>query len=86
MFVNLKWNEINKNILRKAIINTARNRKTLEIIEKSLDYIELISDDIRLKTLWNNYQHNYDYAKDISFKDTIKAIKIINDVIVTVEV
>ncbi len=86
MFVNLKWNEINKNILRKAIINTARNRKTLEIIEKSLDYIELISDDIRLKTLWNSYQHNYDYAKDISFKDTIKAIKIINDVIVTVEV
>lgn len=26
MFVNLKWNDINKETLRKAIINTSKNR------------------------------------------------------------
>ena len=29
MFVNLKWNYINKETLRKAIINTSKNRETL---------------------------------------------------------
>lgn len=31
MFVNLKWNEINKDTLREAIINTAKKRETLVI-------------------------------------------------------
>ena len=32
MFVNLKWNDINKETLRKAIINTSKNRETLSYI------------------------------------------------------
>lgn len=36
--------------------------------------------------LWNSYQSNYDYAKNISFEDTINAIKIISEIIVSVEV
>ena len=30
MFVNLKWNDINKDTLRKAIINTSKARETLD--------------------------------------------------------
>lgn len=84
MFVNLKWNDINKDTLRKAIINTAKNRKTLDYIDNASKYIELISDDSRLKSLWNSYKSNYDYAKDIEFVDTINAIKVISEVIVPV--
>lgn len=84
MFVNLKWNDINKDTLRKAIINTAKNRKTLDYIDNASKYIELISDDSRLKSLWNSYKSNYDYAKDIEFVDTINSIKVISEVIVPV--
>ena len=81
MFINLKWDDINKKTLRKAIINTSKTRKTLDYIDEASKYIELISDDSRLKTLWNNYQNNYEYAKDISFEDTINAIKVISEVV-----
>lgn len=84
MFVNLKWNDINKDTLRKAIINTSKARETLDYIDNANKYIELISDDSRLKALWNNYQNNYEYAKGIEFVDTINAIKVISKIIVPV--
>ena len=84
MFVNLKWYDINKDTLREAIINTAKNRETLSYIEDASKYIELISDDSRLKSLWNSYKSNYDYAKDIEFVDTINAIKVISKIVVLV--
>ena len=82
MFVSLKWNDINKETLRKAIINTSKNRETISYIENANDYVNLIEDDSKLKSLWNNYQKNYEYAKDISFEDTIKAIKIISEIVI----
>ena len=84
MFVNLKWNDINKETLRKAIINTSKARETLDYIENANKYIELISDDSRLNLLWNSYQNNYEYAKDIEFVDTINAIKVISEIVVPV--
>lgn len=86
MFVNLKWNNINKDTLRKAIINTSKARETLDYIDNASKYIELISDDERLKALWNSYQNNYEYAKDIEFVDTINAIKVISEIVVPVAI
>ncbi len=86
MFVNLKWDDIDKTILRKAIFNTSKKRDTLNYIEDADKYIELINEDSKLKSLWKNYQSNYVYAKDISFEDTITAIKIINGIIVPAKV
>ena len=86
MFVNLKWNDINKDTLRKAIINTSKARETLDYIDNASKYIELISDDERLKALWNSYQNNYEYAKDIEFVDTINAIKVIREIVVPVAI
>lgn len=34
----------------------------------------------------NNYQKKYEYAKDISFEDTIKAIKIISEIVTLISV
>ena len=86
MFVNLKWDDIDKTILRKAIFNTSKKRETLNYIENADKYIELINEDSKLKSLWKNYQNNYVYAKDISFENTIAAIKVINGVIVPAKV
>ena len=82
MFVHLKWNDINKDALRKAIINTSKTRETLDYIDNA--NIELISDDSSLKSLWKSYQKAYEYAKDIEFVDTINAIKVINEIIVPI--
>ena len=84
MFVNLKWNDINKDTLRKAIINTSKARETIDYIDNANKYIELISDDSRLKSLWDSYQNNYEYAKDIEFVDIINAIKVISEIVVPV--
>ena len=86
MFVNLKWDDIDKTILRKAIFNTSEKRETLNYIEEADKYIELINEDSKLKSLWKNYQNNYVYAKDISFENTIAAIKVINSIIVPAKV
>ena len=83
MFVHLKWDDINKDTLRKAIFNTSKARETLDYINNANKYIELISDDSRLKALWNSYQNNYEYVKDIKFVDVIK---IINAMIVPISV
>ena len=85
--VEFKYNTLFCNeILRKAIINTAKNREALDYIDDSSKYIELISEDSRLKSLWNSYKSNYDYAKDIEFIDTINAIKVISEVVVPARV
>ena len=84
MFVNLKWNDINKETLRNAVINTSKSRETLEYIDNASKYIELISEDSRLKSLWNSYQNNYEYAKDIEFAATLNAIKVISEIVVPV--
>ena len=81
MFVNLKWNDIDKKELFEAIKNTSRKRESIEYILNASKYIELIEDDNRLKQLWKSYVSVYDYAKDISFEDTIKAIKVVCDVV-----
>ena len=86
MFVHLKWDDINKDTLRKAIFNTSKARETIDYINNANKYIELISDDSRLKALWNSYQNNYEYVKDIKFVDVINAIKIINAMIVPISV
>ena len=83
MFVKLKWNDINKDTLIKAVINTAKNRETLDYINNSNKYLELITNDTRLKSLWNSYQNNYEYAKDITVEDTINAIKQIIEILET---
>ena len=83
MFVHLKWDDINKDTLRKAIFNTSKARETIDYINNANKYIELISDDSRLKALWNSYQNNYEYVKDIKFVDVIK---IINAMIVPISV
>lgn len=84
MFIKLKWDEIDKNILRDAIKNTSIRRKTENLIENASEYISLIEEDDGLIKNWLEYQRKYDYAKDISFEDTIKAIKLINEVLTIV--
>jgi len=86
MFVNLKWNAIDKKELLEAIKNTSSKRGSVDYILNASKYIELIENDNKLKQLWKSYISVYDYAKDINFEDTTKAIKVVCEVVELVSV
>lgn len=77
MFVNLKWDEVNPKELKSALMNTVRRRKTEFYLLNARKYFELIKIDEELKKLWSRYSLNYEYAKNITFDDTVKAIDFI---------
>lgn len=85
MFTTTKWNNINKKILVKAINNTCNCRNTIEFLKDSSYYINLIKEDENLKKLWIDYQSKNEYAKNITFEDTIDAINKINDLLLESE-
>lgn len=82
MFVNIKWDEINKKRLIDAINNTFKKRGTFSLINNIEEYIKLIEDDTEIRELWTKYQSTYEYAKSISFENTIIAIKTISEIII----
>lgn len=81
IFTSLKWDKIDKEILKKAILNTCNNRESNEYLNDSDYYIDMICKNEFIKKLWNDYKNKYSYAKNISFGNTIKAIEKINDVV-----
>lgn len=81
MFTILKWDNVNKNLLKIAINNTCNNRKTINYLNDSSNYINLISKNEDLKKLWKEYQNKNVYAKNINFEDTILAISKINELL-----
>ena len=85
MFTTTKWNNINKKILVKAINNTCNCRDTIESLKDSSYYINLIKEDENLKKLCIDYQSKNEYAKNITFEDTIDAINKINDLLLESE-
>lgn len=77
MFVNLKWDQVNKDTLLKAINNTSKNRGTMAFIKNASEYLKIIKENKTIYKLWANYQNNYEYAKNISFDSIINALETI---------
>lgn len=85
MFVNIKWKYINKKTLKSALLNTSKNRDTLEYIDSASSYIDLISNDSRIKNLWDKYRKTYEYASNIEFIDVINSIIAISKILISEE-
>ncbi len=45
------------------------------------EIMEVIKDSEALKEHWKNYQSKFSYAEDISYKDTVKVLKEIINII-----
>ncbi len=73
-FVTYKWNEINKETLQKAITMTFKHRESEKDLQNFEKIINLIENDETMHVRWKSYQNRFLYAKDIDFKDVIKAI------------
>lgn len=76
-FANIKWIDIDKEILKNSINTTFKHRKS----ENELDNYNLIIKEMEnsdnLNTLWKQYQEKHDYAQDIQFRDIINSIRFI---------
>ena len=75
MFTNTVWQNVNKNTLKVAIENTFHKRKSEKLINESKKLVKNIAKDEKLNKLWRLYQKNYEYAKNITFADTINALE-----------
>ena len=75
MILNEKNDNIDKRILKQAIINTFKNRETPIIVEDIKEELEDLKMNISLKKLWQQYQLTAPYAKDIIFEGIFSALE-----------
>ncbi len=78
-FVNFKWQEINKEILKQAIKATFEQRNSEEDLKKKENIVNSIEKDRSLIQLWKDYQLKHQYAQSIEYDDVIKAIRFISN-------
>lgn len=73
-FVTYKWNDIDINTLKSAINTTFTHRNSKEYLKRFNTIIKNILEDETLIVRWDKYRKEHEYAKEIEFNDTIKAI------------
>ncbi len=79
MLMNKHKKEVNDKNLVKAIENTFNKRNIEFNIDNFKEAVEMLKDSTALKRVFADYQSKLEYAKEVSFDDTIKALsEIIN--------
>ena len=71
----LRKEEINLELLKNALENTAEKRKTKETIYNWKEQVRGIEISDYHKELWIRYQRQFKYAKDISFDNSVQVIR-----------
>lgn len=74
LLYNKKYDNI---LLKKALEHTTAKRGSSNILDHYSEIITEIRSSRQLQEFWSKYQHNYDYAKDISFDDACDSIQTI---------
>ena len=71
----LRKEEINLEVLKNALENTAEQRKRKDTIYNWEEQVRGIEISDYQKELWIRYQRQFKYAKDISFYNSVRIIK-----------
>ena len=71
----LRKEEINLEVLKNALENTAEKRKSKDIIYNWEEQVRGIKISDYQKELWIRYQRQFKYAKDISFDNSVQVIR-----------
>lgn len=71
----LQKKNIDNQILKEAFAATVKKRGTEHIVTNYKEIIETVLNSSAMKDQWTRYQKEFDYAKDIRFEDTCKAVK-----------
>ena len=76
-FVNYRWESIDKEILSEAIIRTFSARNSITELRNIKETIKILENNPFLNRIWLDYSQKHEYSKNVSFLDTIEAIKVI---------
>lgn len=71
----LRKEEINLEVLKNALENTAEKRKSKDTIYNWDEQVRGIEISDYQKELWTRYQRQFKYAKDISFDNSVQVIR-----------
>lgn len=71
----LRKEEINLEVLKNALENTAKKRKSKDTIDNWEEQVRGIEISDYQKELWIRYQRQFKYAKDISFDNSVQIIR-----------
>ena len=71
----LRKEEINLELLKNALENTAEKRKSKDTIDNWEEQVRGIEISDYQKELWIRYQRKFKYAKDISFDNSVQVIR-----------
>ena len=71
----LRKEEINLEVLKNALKNTAEKRKSKDTIYNWEEQVRGIEISDYQKELWIRYQRQFKYAKDISFDNSVQVIR-----------
>ena len=73
-YILITTQEFDKKLFAEALEKTIEHRGTRNQINDYMDTLVIIENSEVLKRMWNNYQKQFAYAKDISFEDTCKSV------------
>ncbi|MDO4793575.1 MAG: nucleotidyl transferase AbiEii/AbiGii toxin family protein [Filifactor alocis] len=76
---HLRNEEIDFDILKQAVISTARKRDSVSFIKEADEIIDDIKEDGYLRTLWQAYLRDNPYIGDLNFLDTLEVVKIVSE-------
>lgn len=78
---HIRKDEIDFDVLRKALGNTVEKRGSKEAIDIWESQLNSIETDEYQKQLWTRYQRQFKYAQDISFE---KSVQIVRELMTTI--
>ena len=81
MIFKLKNDKINVNNLKQAILETAKNRNSMEEILESKEILEDIKNNEYLNKQWNIYKNENKYVDNIPFSEILRLLNKIADII-----
>ena len=74
-YILITTQEFDKKLFAEALEKTIEHRGTRNQINDYMDTLVIIENSEVLKRMWNNYQKQFAYAKDISFEMACSVIK-----------
>ena len=72
---HIRKDEIDFDVLRKALANTVEKRGSKEAIDIWASQLKNIETDEYQKQLWTRYQRQFKYAQDISFEKSVQIVR-----------
>lgn len=78
----LQWKNVDPATLGLALKETCQNRGTSVIMERYREILSAVENSKAMNKFWRDYQAQFDYAKDIEFKDICLTIQeIMNNIV-----